>query len=260
MKPHRLVVLLLTGLFLWSGKVSASVDGTELFTQANKLYQEAEVSKDLKEKETKFQEAVELYEQLKQSGFTSGPLYYNMGNAYSRLGKRGKAIVNYLRAQQLMPRNEDLRTNLKYAQEHLQVTEKGPPIFLKSLLFFHYSTTLNEETRIFLVLYLMCASFIILFIFLRFKVLKWFYITAGIFILGLIISLGIRIYENETIQRGVAITKCQLRTGPSKDMSAIWEVPEGSEVTIEEDREGWYKIQIGKDKKGWVPKSEVEAL
>src|SRR3972149_12130830 len=59
----------------------------ETFLQANKAY-----------KEGKFQDALVLYKKIpvKESG-----LYYNMGNAFYKLGQYGKALLYWRRAERL---------------------------------------------------------------------------------------------------------------------------------------------------------------
>ena len=232
----------------------------ELFFRANKIYQDAEISKDLKEKTVLFQKSAEIYEQIVKSGFASGPLYYNLANAYLRLGKKGKAIANYLKAQALMPRNEDVKSNLQYAREHLQVSESGLPDTLKSLLFFHYSTTLNEEAWLLIIAYLICVSFIIIYIFWRYRIIKWVYLISGIITLCLMVSVAIRIYESQIIHKGIVIAKSQVRSTPSQEMPAIIEIPEGTDVIIQEEKGKWFKIFFGKDQKGWVPGSDIEQI
>jgi len=47
------------------------------------------------EQEEKFDEAVKLYNQIIDNGYEGAELYYNLGNAYFRLGKLGYAILYY---------------------------------------------------------------------------------------------------------------------------------------------------------------------
>src|SRR4029077_19623718 len=49
-------------------------------------------------------------------GHESGPVYFNLGNAYFRAGNPGRAILNYERARRLMPRDPDLHANLGFAR------------------------------------------------------------------------------------------------------------------------------------------------
>src|SRR5512141_279622 len=74
------------------------------FEQGNEAYQQGKMS-----------EAVEIYESILRNGYLSGPLYYNLGNAYYRAGNIPRAILNYERALRLMPGDEDLHHNLQLA-------------------------------------------------------------------------------------------------------------------------------------------------
>ena len=51
----------------------------ELMAKANSLYQEE-----------RFNEAAEIFEQIIFNGYESEDLYYNLGNAYYRMGMLGK--------------------------------------------------------------------------------------------------------------------------------------------------------------------------
>jgi hypothetical protein len=70
-----------------------------------------------------YQGAVKNYEQaLAQSGF-SAPVLFNLGNAWLRLGKPARAILEYERALVLAPRNPAIEANLAAAQQRAGVTE-----------------------------------------------------------------------------------------------------------------------------------------
>ena len=51
----------------------------------------------------RYAEAAQAYQQLIDQGAADSAVYYNLGNAYMRLGNLGQAIVNYQRAAQLDP-------------------------------------------------------------------------------------------------------------------------------------------------------------
>ena len=52
----------------------------------------------------RFQEAIDNYTTLLESGRSNAALFYDLGNAWFRLGNLGKAILNYERALALDPR------------------------------------------------------------------------------------------------------------------------------------------------------------
>ncbi len=60
-----------------------------------------------------FQSSVAAYRAvIADRGVESGPLWYNLGNAYMMSGDTGRAIAAYLRAQRLMPTSQSLAANL----------------------------------------------------------------------------------------------------------------------------------------------------
>ena len=91
--------------------ISSADEAAQTFEQANQLYLQA-----------KYPDAIAQYEKILQSGFESGELYFNLGNAYYKSGSIQKAILNYERARQLLPRDEDVQFNLQLA--NLQVVDK----------------------------------------------------------------------------------------------------------------------------------------
>ena len=63
---------------------------------------------------SQYEEASGLYQELVDRGIKNGYLFYNLGNAYLRLGEIGPAILNYVRAKQFLPRDEALTANLNH--------------------------------------------------------------------------------------------------------------------------------------------------
>ena len=76
-------------LIAWS---TAPLQAQEaFFDEGNRLYREGD-----------YAGAVESYERIRESGFESGALHYNLGNAWFRLGEIGPAILHYERARRVM--------------------------------------------------------------------------------------------------------------------------------------------------------------
>jgi len=108
---HSRWFVLILLLFL-SGRSCFAADAPsveELYFEANRAY-----------KEDRYQAAVDGYLKLIDRGFTHGHLFYNLGNACFRSGQLGRAILNYKRAQLLIPRDADLNFNLRYALDQTQ--------------------------------------------------------------------------------------------------------------------------------------------
>ena len=101
------------------------------FESANKLYEEG-----------KFAEAAAAYQKLAQSGQVSAALYFNLGNAFFKSSQNGRAIAAYRQAEQLNPRDPDLRANLQFARNQTQGPTLSPSRWQRWL----GRLTLNEWT------------------------------------------------------------------------------------------------------------------
>ena len=96
---HVLYILFLVG----SLHAFSSVDLTQ---QAETFY-----------KNKNYKGAIESYEMIVKQGVTSYKLFYNLGNAYYKNNEIGKAIYNYELANKLKPNNDDIKTNLRIANQ-----------------------------------------------------------------------------------------------------------------------------------------------
>ena len=79
------------------------------FSAANQLYAKG-----------KFADAAAAYEKILQTGAQSPALLFNAGNAEFKAGHLGKAIAAYRRAEQLSPRDAELRANLAFVRNQVQ--------------------------------------------------------------------------------------------------------------------------------------------
>ena len=103
----RFGALLLLAL-LCAGKLFAA-DAASDFSAANQLYSEG-----------KFADAAAAYEKIIQTSGQSSALLFNCGNAEFKAGHLGKAIAAYRRAEQLAPRDAELRANLAFVRNQVQ--------------------------------------------------------------------------------------------------------------------------------------------
>jgi len=93
----------------------------EELDKANSLY-----------KQTDYQGASQLYEDIAIRYGVSPELYYNIGNAYYKAGEVGRSILNYERALRLSPNYEDAKVNLELAQTKVvDNIVQVPPFFVK---------------------------------------------------------------------------------------------------------------------------------
>ena len=99
------------------------------FDAANQLYDQE-----------KFSEAKQEYEKLIASGEQTANLFYNLGNAFFRLGAPGLAALNYERALALDPDHPEAALNLRLLRD--QTGARVFPATWRDHLFFPVRTDL----------------------------------------------------------------------------------------------------------------------
>ena len=90
---------------LAAGVLAQDLPPAELMAEANRRYQRGE-----------YAEAAQQYEALIGRGYWDAAVHYNLGNAYLESGGLGRAVLNYLRAEELSPRDPDILANLAIAR------------------------------------------------------------------------------------------------------------------------------------------------
>lgn len=257
----------------------------KLFTDANEKYQLAAkfiAAKNIQEADQKLKEAASHYETILAGGFKNGQIYYNLGNTYYRQGELGKAILNYRRAGQLMPRNADLNANLRLAKGSTEDKELSNeiPIAVRRIFFWFFFLNQNELAIIAIFLYGILMTLLFFLITLKYtwfrKIIIGF--SAGLFVV--VVSLGIKVYLEQGVNRGVIIaTKCEVRYGPGEEYETKFEIHNGAECVIEDVKDEWYRVYVnigvkqdaasktGTEEKvskevrrGWLQKKYVEVI
>lgn len=173
-----------TAILILVASTGRAMDRTEAahrFEEANAAFMERD-----------YPAARDLYQEIIDAGYRNGYVYFNLGNAWFRLGNLGKAVLCYERATRLLPRNQDVQRNLKEAQSH---REKELPKIEKhsSVRFFHtirQKLSVNEWALVASVLFFAtCISFTIR-LFLRSQDIRVIVRNVGLLFIGLCIWAG----------------------------------------------------------------------
>lgn len=282
-KILRFLILLFTLHYssLTSAGEITREEAIDIFFKANKEYNDAQkemAAKKVKEALQKFTHAAQLYEKLLESNFINGQIYYNLGNAYYKLGMPGRAILQYRKAERLLPRNADIKANIGLLKSDFKDKEAmhQVPEILKIVFFWYFFLNLNEITNIAIYMYLVFMASILSVIVIRLQWLKRISIITASCLLVLIVSIGLKAHNQYSIERGVVIAdECNIRYGPGEEYEPKFKIHEGAEVKIEEARNKWYKVYVYVDvegicdeehkkdtefRKGWIPKANVEKI
>jgi len=246
-------LLFLVFLFIFNGRACADElsQAKLLFQQGNTHYIEG-----------KFEETIADYEQVLNSGLESGPLYYNLGNAYFKNGMLGKAILNYLRARRLMPEDADLKANLDYARSLIKGGLIIPTRCWLIRFFFALadSFSLNGITLFSAAVYFL-LSILIIFIILA-KKLRRLFITISIPVLVFLILL-LSLFSTQFCQtiihkEAVVITpQADFKFEPFDEATTFFTLNEGETVFGITSRNNWIKVRRIDGKQGWIKKSDI---
>jgi len=231
-------------------------DETELFHQGNQLYRVGE-----------YEKALDSYLEIYESGYESGPLYYNIGNCYYKLDETGKAILYYERAKKLIPGDEELEFNLKLA--HLSVVDKIEPLptfFLFKLIDgFIYLIPTSILIWIVAALYVFFVTFLILRILTRNRYLRRICSYVSILLLVFFIifefSLFSQIIEKSQQEEAIIMAEeVNVKGAPSEGTTTLFTLHEGTKVHIEKVSGDWFEVLLADGKVGWVRQDILERI
>ncbi len=230
-------------------------DPARLVAEGNQAYTDGEIVTAL----AKYREAHAL-------GVNDAVLHYNLGNAYARLGYLGKAIVCYLRAERLDPRNEDIATNLNWVRSHIRDLElasgKMPPI-VEQVYNLLKSISLDQWSIVLLVV-LWLAAFQVAWVWYR-GVFddrhRRLLLTGGTLLLMTLTIVGWRYYDEQVRNEAVVVVEeIEVRSGPALTFPVVFKVHDGLTLTWRGERNGWSQVGLGGEWVGWVPAGSVDQV
>jgi hypothetical protein len=253
MPPIRSVLLLASCL----GFPALAHTQGGLFDEGNRLYQQGD-----------YNGALGSYLRIVEAGLESGELYYNIGNAYFKLGDLGHSIVYYERAHRLLPRDQDLLANLELARS-LTADEITPlPGFWLFRVVAWWVNLLAEPLLIVVVAaaYLLSMGTLMAVILRRGTVLaawgRWVAIAAAAVAVVFGSNLAVReLGIGQSPEAVVIVEEVPVHSAPTDDSSLIvFTIHEGTKVRIDRSADDWLEIVLADGKVGWVRSDVVETI
>lgn len=243
--------IIAAGLLLAAGARGGG-PGTE-FSRANEYYARGD-----------FRQALEIYLGLAGRGWESAGLYYNLGNAYYRLGQTGRAIANYRRAWRLSPRDPEINFNLSHARrlsrddlpERPAGTIGRAQHFLASLL--PLTAWKNTAAVLYFLVVAAAAVWAAVGTWRKTALTVLKYLLA---ILLPVLAATALVFHYHSRERGViVVSELPVRYGPDQEDITAFNLHEGTEARIIRRREDWSQILLADGKTGWVPTAALEII
>jgi len=230
-----------------AGKILAA-DVTADFTSANKLYGEG-----------KFADAAAAYENILKTGVESPSLLFNAGNAEFKAGHLGRAIAVYHRAEQLAPRDAELRANLAFVRNQVQ----GATLHESRWQNWVSSLTLNEVTLLTTVLFwalfgLLAARQIRPALAPKLRGATQLAVVLLV-CSGTVLTLQAANHFSSSIAV-VTGEEATARSGPFDEAQATFTAHDGAELRVLGRHDDWVQAVNGGGKIGWLSLKQVEVL
>ena len=243
-KAAALLAAVLIALFP-AKSPAAAVVAAAAFDSANKLYEEG-----------KFAEAASAYQALAQSGQWSAALYFNLGNAYFKSGQIGRAIAAYGQAEQITPRDPDLRANLQFARNQTPSPTLLPTRWQRWL----GRLTLNEWTilaagAVWLWLSLLAA--------LQWRpglrsALRMYVLSVAVLACLLCACAAASLRQTRFTHTAIVITRdTAVRYGPLAESPTAFTVHDGAELRVLDQKDEWLQVSAGPNRVGWLRRDQT---
>jgi len=214
-----------------------------------------------------YEDAARGFQSVIDSGIENGRLYYNLGNTYVRLGRIGKAIACYRRAERLIPGDANLAENLRFARSLQQdrIAQPATADALRYLLFWHYSIPLTQRAWFGATAYIATWVLLMLGLWLRPRpaLLKWATAGCAVVALTLAASVGFDLFVHDARAGVLTADNVILRkgNGDSYEPRYDYRFSDGVEFTLDEPPRGeWLHVRLSDGKDGWIRRDQAELL
>jgi tetratricopeptide (TPR) repeat protein len=206
-----------------------------------------------------FREAIAGYESLARAQQWSASLFYDLGNAYFRVGDLGRAILNYERALALDPSQPEAQANLRLVRDQaraLELAKSWPEEHLAFLTANQYAWLAASA--------FWCGAFIVCgFYFARRRPVVWIFALLLLSTICIGSLFAVYAFENGAAGRDVAIVtgqNIQARLATAENTGTVLVLPPGSEIKILSTRGEWTYAALPNELRGWIPTRSAESV
>jgi tetratricopeptide (TPR) repeat protein len=209
-----------------------------------------------------FEKAKSLYMLLAEQN-PQNPYYnYNLANCYYKTGKMGKAVLYYLRAFNLLPRDKNIRENLSMVLSinGENLVPRGVPHILHKMYFYFSIYELKGFFWLFFWVWaILMAAYLIYFNGKRF--LKQLLVVTALFAGFFGLWAGTRHLSRAENLAVITAFSADIKSGPADSFNLLATIGEGNLVFITTQKDSWYGIIVKENAlKGWIKKDSLEKV
>ena len=214
-----------------------------------------------------YKEALQVWNDVYATGYSSAGLVYNIGNAYFKLNNIPEAILFYERAYLLNPIDEDINYNLQIARSLIvdRFQEIPDLFFIKWYNFVSLLLSSYSWAKISIASFILCLLFLSLYIYsskYRQKVIGFW---LALILLVIAISSFALMGRNKFLvhdSHKAIITNPVVSGKSSPDNSGkdLFVLHEGTKVSIEDEVGEWVEIRLSDGNVGWITVNSLNII
>jgi tetratricopeptide (TPR) repeat protein len=238
-------------LFIFSNTQNSD----NLFKESNDLYTNGD-----------YQNAVEGYLEVLKSGFESAELYFNIGNSFYKLNNIPESNYYYEKAKSISPNDDDILTNLSFAQNlRIDKIETLPITDIQNLKL-SILDLLSEKGWSFMLIsliWMMCFAFTFYILSNDSKFKRSFFSISLLFLILSSFTLFVNIEKKKNSEIKYAIIydkEIEVWSEPNNISELKFLLHEGTKVKQIDVIEDWLNIQLENGTIGWIQSSSLRIL
>ena len=246
MKHLLPLIALLLPLFAHAELTSTISNPVEArFDAANKLYAQS-----------KFADAAAAYDKLIEAGAIAPALYFNLGNACFKSGQFGRAIAAYRQAEEMSPRDPDVRANLQFARNQVQGPKLRAGWLQRRLGTLSVTEWVSLSTvAVWVTLGLLIACLVKPALTSVLRPWIWLAITTS---LAIFVCAKLAISQNASDKIAIiSIPEASVRNGPFDESPASFTAHDGAELRVLDHKDDWLQITDGTSRFGWLKRDAL---
>ena len=227
----------------------------DLFEQSNDLYTNGN-----------YENAVLGYLDILESGFESAELYFNIGNTFYKLNNIPESNFYYEKAKSISPNDNDILTNLSFAQNlRIDKIEKLPITELQNLKLSILDLLSEKGWSVSLItlIWLMCFSFIFYIVSNNSKFKRLFFSISIVFLILCSLTIYINFEKKKLNEIKYAIVydkEIEVWSEPNNISELKFLLHEGTKVKQLDIIQDWVNIQLENGTLGWIQLSSLKTL
>ena len=225
-------------------------------SEANKLYLSGH-----------YENAVTVYGKVTQEGFASPILYYNLGNAYFKLGNMPMAILNYEKAQKLAPADPDIAHNIRLANTRIVDKIESVPVLFYVRWWINARNMFSPDTfaKISLALFSFFWILLACYFLVRRRGLRitafYFAMLFGITaIFGMVLASQSHHYALNPDEAIVMEPSADVKGSPDEKSVDLFVIHEGTKVKVLDRIGDWEEIRIANGNSGWIQTKAIQEI